>query len=149
MTSATTAMFLTYLENAKRPTKLKKANTTWILEHFDQAFKKQRTFAKPFDQSRKEFEAKIPEVKNDSGRAFWRLREINDCVTALTDQLKALPDDKVKEKQALQERWLTYMGEMGHYFGDLAMPLHNTENHDGQKTGQKGIHSHYEDDVVE
>jgi len=119
------------------------------LEFFNEAFKKQPDVKKPFDLSRKDFDAKFPEVKNEYGRAFWRVREINDQITQLTTQLKALPDDKVKEKQALQEKWLVLIGVMGHYIGDLAQPLHTTENHDGQKSGQKGIHGFYEDEVVD
>lgn len=119
------------------------------LEYFDAAFKKQPEVTKPFDLSRKEFDAKFPEVKNEFGRAFWRVREINDQISALTEQLKSLPDEKVKEKQALQEKWLVLVGLMGHYIGDLAQPLHTTKNHDGQESGQKGIHSFYEDESVD
>lgn len=119
------------------------------MEHFEAAFKKKPEVTKPFELSRKEFETQFPELNENSGRAFWRMRELNDMVTPLTQQMAALPDDKVKEKQALQEKWLVLVGVMGHYIGDLAMPLHVTENHDGQMTGQKGVHSYYEEDSVD
>ncbi len=119
------------------------------MEHFDAAFKKQPDVKNPFDLSRKEFEIQFPDVTPNSGRAFWRMRELNDQLTPITDQLRSMPDDKVKEKQALQEKWMVLMGVMGHYIGDFAMPLHTTENYDGQMTGQKGIHAHYEDDAVD
>jgi DNA-directed RNA polymerase specialized sigma24 family protein len=38
---------------------------------------------------------------------------------------------------------------MGHYVADLAQPLHVTENHDGQLTGQKGLHHWFEENVVD
>jgi len=38
---------------------------------------------------------------------------------------------------------------LGHYIGDSHVPLHTTENHDGQLTGQKGLHSHFESAVLE
>jgi hypothetical protein len=38
--------------------------------------------------------------------------------------------------------------DLGHYVGDGHMPLHLTANYDGQLSGQKGIHSHYETDMV-
>lgn len=34
--------------------------------------------------------------------------------------------------------------DLGHYIGDGHMPLHTTENGDGQLTGQKGIHAFWE-----
>jgi len=38
---------------------------------------------------------------------------------------------------------------LGHYVADLHVPLHTTHNHDGQYTGQKGIHSRWETGLVE
>lgn len=34
--------------------------------------------------------------------------------------------------------------ELSHYIADAHMPLHTSSNHDGQKTGQKGIHALWE-----
>ena len=34
--------------------------------------------------------------------------------------------------------------ELSHYVADAHMPLHTSSNHDGQKTGQKGIHALWE-----
>ncbi len=119
------------------------------MEIFEAALKKKPEVKNPYELSRKDFETQFPEVSENAGRAFWRMRELNDQLTPITEQLRALPDDKVKEKQALQEKWLVLMGVMGHYIGDLSQPLHVTENHDGQMTGQKGIHSFFEDDAVD
>jgi len=38
---------------------------------------------------------------------------------------------------------------LGHYIADAHVPLHTTLNHDGQLTGQKGIHSRWESGLVE
>ena len=38
---------------------------------------------------------------------------------------------------------------LGHYVGDAHVPLHSTRNHDGQETGQKGVHSRWETGLVE
>ena len=38
---------------------------------------------------------------------------------------------------------------LGHYIGDAYMPLHTTVNHDGQQSGQKGIHALWEDQLPE
>jgi hypothetical protein len=39
--------------------------------------------------------------------------------------------------------------EIGHYIGDAHVPLHTTENYNGQLTGQKGIHGLWESRIVE
>jgi len=38
---------------------------------------------------------------------------------------------------------------LGHYIADAQVPLHTTENHDGQFTNQKGVHSRWESGLVE
>jgi len=38
---------------------------------------------------------------------------------------------------------------LGHYVGDAHVPLHSTRNHDGQETGQRGIHVRWESGLVE
>lgn len=38
---------------------------------------------------------------------------------------------------------------LGHYIADAHVPLHTTENHNGQVTNQKGVHSHWESGLVE
>ena len=38
--------------------------------------------------------------------------------------------------------------DLGHYIGDLHMPLHITRNYNGQYTGQSGVHSRYESNMI-
>ncbi len=38
--------------------------------------------------------------------------------------------------------------DLGHYVADGHMPLHISANYDGQQTGNRGIHSRYESDMV-
>ena len=38
---------------------------------------------------------------------------------------------------------------LGHYIADAHVPLHTTENHDGQSTNQRGIHSRWESGLVD
>ena len=47
---------------------------------------------------------------------------------------------KAKNKDSI----LFYAADLGHYLGDLHVPLHTTINYDGQLTGQKGLHSLWE-----
>ncbi len=39
--------------------------------------------------------------------------------------------------------------EIGHYIGDATVPLHTTENYNGQLTGQRGIHAFWESRLPE
>lgn len=44
---------------------------------------------------------------------------------------------------------LRLCAEMGHYLGDAHVPLHTTENYNGQLTGQTGIHAFWESRIPE
>lgn len=44
---------------------------------------------------------------------------------------------------------LKYAADLGHYIGDAHVPLHTTENYNGQLTGQKGIHGFWESRLPE
>ncbi len=44
---------------------------------------------------------------------------------------------------------LKYSADIGHYVGDAHVPLHTTENYNGQLTNQKGIHGLWESRLVE
>ena len=46
-------------------------------------------------------------------------------------------------------RILQLAAEMGHYVGDAHVPLHTTENYNGQLTGQLGIHAFWESRLPE
>lgn len=39
---------------------------------------------------------------------------------------------------------VTHAAWLGHYVGDAHVPFHATKNHDGQLTGQKGMHRYFE-----
>lgn len=119
------------------------------LEIFKREFAKHPEIEKPFELSRKDLETKFPEIKTDAGRSFWRIRELNDQLEKVTKELRELKETSGPTRQKLQEKWVTIAGVMGHYVGDLGMPLHVSENYDGQMTGQKGIHSYFEDAMVD
>jgi hypothetical protein len=44
---------------------------------------------------------------------------------------------------------LKYSADIGHYIADAHVPLHTTENYNGQFTGQRGIHGLWESRLVE
>lgn len=47
------------------------------------------------------------------------------------------------------QRILTLSADLGHYIADAHVPLHTTENYNGQFTGQEGIHAFWESRVPE
>lgn len=55
--------------------------------------------------------------------------------------------DAFKEKDF--DRILRLSADLGHYVGDAHVPLHTTENYNGQLTGQKGIHGFWESRIPE
>lgn len=83
-----------------------------------------------------------------TGLALWRVNDLNE---RLMDIAKKLKNKKLTkdERHNLQLDWLVTAGVMGHYVADLSQPLHTTENYDGQKSGQKGIHGFFEGEVVD
>ena len=52
-----------------------------------------------------------------------------------------------KEKDL--KKILKLSAEIGHYIGDASVPLHTTENYNGQLTGQRGIHGFWESRIPE
>ena len=47
------------------------------------------------------------------------------------------------------DRILNLSADLGHYIGDAHVPLHTTENYNGQMTNQKGIHGFWESRIPE
>jgi hypothetical protein len=58
---------------------------------------------------------------------------------SLTESFKSRDVDKI----------LYYSANIGHYIADAHVPLHATENYNGQKTGQVGIHAFWESRIPE
>ena len=70
------------------------------------------------------------------GRAPWRIAEVyGDLVRAFG----ARDPGRVLELAAT----------LGHYVGDVHVPLHAVLNYDGQLTSQKGVHERWESDLFE
>ncbi|MCC6691550.1 MAG: S1/P1 Nuclease [Bacteroidia bacterium] len=55
--------------------------------------------------------------------------------------------DAFKKQDA--QKILRTSTELGHYIADAHVPLHTTQNHDGQLTNQKGIHAFWESRIPE
>ncbi|MCB2408899.1 zinc dependent phospholipase C family protein [Hymenobacter lucidus] len=77
-----------------------------------------------------------PAFLDKNGRLPWF---IQDMLGKLTQAMK----------NGRKEDILFIAADLGHYLGDATQPLHTSQNHDGQLTGQKGIHAFYESQMVE
>lgn len=75
-------------------------------------------------------------VLNKAGILPWYIQEMEDKLT------KAF---KAKRKTEI----LFLAADLGHYIGDAHMPLYTALNHNGQLTGQKGIHAFWEGQLPE
>ncbi len=52
-------------------------------------------------------------------------------------------------KEENLDKILNYSADLGHYIADAHVPLHTTENYNGQLTGQRGIHGFWESRIPE
>ncbi len=92
----------------------------------------------------------------DTMPLFWK-----EAVEKFTeDTLKAygivpwIVNWKIREltqafKEVNKERILRLSADIGHYISDAHVPLHTSENYDGQMTNQKGIHGFWESRLPE
>ena len=85
------------------------------------------TYPKTLEEARKKYDDKF---LDKNGILPWHIQEM---MTKLT---KAFKDKRKNEI-------LFIAADLGHYIADAHMPLHTSDNHDGQNTNQKGIHFLY------
>lgn len=52
-------------------------------------------------------------------------------------------------RKGSQSDILRHSAWLGHYVGDAHVPFHTTANHDGQLTGQKGLHAYFESKLLD
>jgi hypothetical protein len=72
-----------------------------------------------------------------NGTLPWRMAEI----------YARLVKDLGEQRGTRVESVKFFSAVLSHYVADAHMPLHTTLNHDGQRTGQHGIHSRFETDL--
>ena len=94
----------------------------------------------PFEVVPKRWKDAVEKFSEDTLKAYgiapWHLEVM---VKRLTRAFKEKNLDKI----------LQYSADLGHYVGDSHVPLHTTENYNGQKTNQKGIHGFWESRIPE
>lgn len=94
----------------------------------------------PYDSLPRKWNAAVAKYSQDSLNAhgivpWWLQTMLNKLTTAF------------KEKD--QAKILKYSAEIGHYIADAHVPLHASSNHNGQLTGQRGIHGFWESRIPE
>jgi len=94
----------------------------------------------PFEVVPEQWNAAVEKFTEDTLQAYgivpWH---VNLMVIRLTKAFEAKDMDAI----------LRLSADLGHYIGDSHVPLHTTENYNGQKTNQKGIHGFWESRLPE
>lgn len=89
--------------------------------------------------------AKVDDVL-ELGSLPWRILQLQQMlVSSLREAKQATTTDAMIEAT---NQALLYAGIMSHFVGDMANPHHTSVNHDGQLTGNKGLHAYFESDIV-
>lgn len=99
------------------------------LENLDTLFKAEEAFS----VHKKAFAV---DILSDYGLVPWHL---NSMLYRLTEAFKTKDKAKI----------LKYSADIGHYIGDAHVPLHTTQNYNGQLTNQVGIHGFWESRLPE
>lgn len=94
----------------------------------------------PFSVVPKRWNDAVAQLSEDTLRAYgivpWHLEWITRDLTEAFRQMN-------------KGRILRLSAELGHYAGDASVPLHTTENYNGQMTNQYGIHGFWESRLPE
>ncbi len=132
-----------------------KKNINYVTEHAIDADKRRSTDKKeamrhyidadhyalnPFDMIPKSWDKAVAKFSQDTLEAYG----INPWV--ISDMTKRLTRAFAKgDKDSI----LILSADLGHYVADAHVPLHTTENYDGQLSNQKGIHAFWESRLPE
>ncbi len=120
------------VENAPRPDLRRNSDKTEDTKHFInvEAFGSNAINEMPYDWT-----LAVKKYSEDTLKKYgWGPYNAIQQLEHLTQAFKSQNKDSI----------LFYAADLGHYIGDLHVPLHTTLNYDGQLTGQKGLHSLWE-----
>jgi hypothetical protein len=94
----------------------------------------------PFPNIPRKWKDAVAKYSNDTLHAYgivpWHLQVM---LQRLTDAFRSKDPKRI----------LKISADFGHYVGDSNVPLHTTENYNGQMSGQKGIHGFWESRLPE
>jgi hypothetical protein len=98
----------------------------------------------PFDALPRDYDAAVAkfgrEMVEKNGLLPWRTEEIYQRL------VKTFAEHKEGRPYAL-ENVKFFTAVLAHYASDAHVPLHAVENHDGQLTGQQGVHARFETEL--
>ena len=86
------------------------------------------------------------DAAKEVGTAPWRALQLYQLMQGAFISAAAATNSEQMIEATNQA--LLYGGLMSHFVGDLANPHHTSSNHDGQLTGNTGLHAYFESDVV-
>ncbi len=96
--------------------------------------------AHPFDTVPHRWKDAVAKFTEDTLKAYGILPwHISLMMFRLTDAFREKDSDEI----------LKLCSDLGHYIADANVPLHTTENYNGQMTGQNGIHAFWESRLPE
>jgi hypothetical protein len=99
--------------------------------------------AAPFKELPRDFDEAVKrygrEFVTKNGLLPWRAQELHVKLVEAFTQKATFSRDNIKYFSAF----------LGHYLSDAQVPFHAALNHDGQLTGQWGIHSRFETETFE
>lgn len=130
--------FLT--EHAVDPDKRRYAVTGEAEKHYIDIDHYTENSENPFDV--------VPEKWNEAVAKFSEDTLLTYGIAPWNILLMKLKLQKAFENQNV-DLILKYSSDIGHYIGDVHVPLHTTENYNGQLSNQKGIHGLWESRLVE
>jgi len=94
----------------------------------------------PFESMPRKWSDAVDKYSEDTLKAYgivpWHIASMTAWLT------KAFENGNANDVMRLS-------AEIGHYIGDAHVPLHTTENYNGQLTGQRGIHGLWESRIPE
>jgi hypothetical protein len=100
--------------------------------------------AYPFEALPRDYDAAVAkfgrEMVEKNGLLPWRTEEMYQRL------VKAFAEHKAGRPYAL-ENVKFFTAVLAHYASDAHVPLHAVENHDGQLTGQQGVHARFETEL--
>jgi hypothetical protein len=125
------------VENAPRPDNRKRFDKTEDTKHFIniEEFGPNAINDMPMDWEMAVKKYTVDSLKKHGWGPYNTIMQLEKLTNAF----------KSKNKDSI----LYYAADLGHYIGDMHVPLHTTSNYDGQLTGQKGIHSLWESYIPE
>jgi hypothetical protein len=97
----------------------------------------------PFKELPHDFDEAVTKYGRDmllkNGLLPWRTQEIHSKLVEAFTQKAPFSRENIK----------FFSSVVGHYLGDAQVPFHAALNHDGQLTGQWGIHARFETELFE